>query len=373
MIKKLLAASIAAAAVAPMTASAVGDVTIYGKAHVMMIGNKVEPGVGGDDELYKNWELSSTNSRLGFKGTEDLGNGLKAIWKYETTVNITDGGSDGGTFGSARNAYLGLSGNWGSALFGRHDSPAKVAFYATGNDHLDGSIVDLNTFGHSQGNLLGGSDALAIPVQAQVFSDDRQDNVLAYISPSFSGFTVAAAVMPGEDRKDVRNANDGIADGASIGAMYANAGFKAGAGWEKIKGSGTTSTLPLPDDAFDDFKTWHLGGSYTFAGAYTIGGNYQKQKNLDFVDGVDLKSWALSGKAQFGNNAVILEYTKVKFETDANDEDGQEIGIALQHNFSKRTSAYLAFNKAKIDNAGPFPEEDDAKSTQYGLGMIHTF
>ena len=357
MNKKLLAAAIAATVAAPMAATAANDVTVYGKAHVMMINNDLD--LAGTANDVDNWELSSTNSRLGFKGSEDLGNGLKAIWKYETTVNITDGGAGGGTFGSARNAYLGLSGGFGSVLAGRHDSPSKVAFYATGNDHLDGSIVDLNGLGHAQASLSGNAGAGG---RGSVFVDERYDNVLAYISPSFSGLTVAAAVMPGEASGATPGANDGFADHYSLGVMYANACLKVGAGYESLS-DGTNAV------GSDDDDHWHIGGSYTF-GMFTVGGNYQDRENDNFVKGNDTKSWALTGKATFGNNAVILQYTDVTYETTgAPDLDADEIGIAFQHMFSKRTSAYVAYNKAEIDATGAA----DPDSTQYGVGMIHTF
>ena len=143
------------------------ETTLYGKIH-MDIRNSDQ----GDVD---NWTVNSNASRLGVKGSEDLGNGMKAIFQYETTYSGTDSSE---AFGAARNSYIGLAGNWGQVRVGRHDTPMKVAFYAAGNDHLADSIIDIN-------KTIG-------------FQEVRTNNAIAYISPSFSGFTLAAAIVPGE-------------------------------------------------------------------------------------------------------------------------------------------------------------------------------
>ena len=126
MNKKLIAVAIAAAVAAP--AAMAGDTTMYGKVH-MSINNSNDA-----------WYVSDHAARWGVKGSEDLGNGLKAIFKYEVSYDVDEGGA----FGSARNSYLGLAGGFGTFLVGRHDTPAKVAFYAAGNERLGDSIIDLN-------------------------------------------------------------------------------------------------------------------------------------------------------------------------------------------------------------------------------------
>lgn len=351
MNKKLIAAAIAAAVVAPAVSAA--DTTLYGKAHVFVANN--------DTNAKDNWTAESTNSRLGVKGSEDLGNGLKAIFKYETTVNITDGGAAGGTFGSARNAYLGLSGGFGTFLVGRHDTPAKVGFYAAGTDPLDGSIVDMNDNG---------------------FYERRLDNAIAYISPSFSGFTVAAAIVPGEQSGKAvaastttstvvttggsvkvvnttpasKNGADGLTDAYSLTAIYGGGGLKASVGYEVATSDFTGAT--------DDEKTWQLGASYTF-GDFTVGGNYQNTSDLGGANGVDMSIWALSGKANFGNNYVIAEYGNN--DTDTLD-DVSTLGLAVGHKFSKRTQVYAAYRSV---DTGKNNSSNDGDT--FALGMIHTF
>ena len=92
MNKKLLALAVAAA-LAPAAAMAdSGNVTIYGSLHMSvdsLKGNSSLDGTSNESEM----NISSNSSYIGFKGNEDLGNGLKAIWQMETQVGIGDTGS----------------------------------------------------------------------------------------------------------------------------------------------------------------------------------------------------------------------------------------------------------------------------------------
>ena len=127
MNKKLIAAAIGAAVVAAPAAFA--EATVYGKIHTDVRMN--DSSVPNSD----NYTVNSNASRLGFKGSEDLGNGLKAIYQIEMQFNSDGGTAQVGTagFSAQRNTFVGLSGDWGTAVVGKHDTPAKIAFYATGN------------------------------------------------------------------------------------------------------------------------------------------------------------------------------------------------------------------------------------------------
>ena len=94
MNKKILAAAVAAAMVAPAAALA-NDVTVYGIAHVSI------DYLDSDNQGIDGFDIASRASRLGFKGTEDLANGLKAIWKMEFGVDIADAGQCPGDLNGA--------------------------------------------------------------------------------------------------------------------------------------------------------------------------------------------------------------------------------------------------------------------------------
>lgn len=357
MNKKLLAAAIASAAVVGAPA-AFAESTLYGKFHTS-IDHVNTP--GGPNERY---EVNSRASRLGVKGSEDLGNGLKAIYQAEFSVS-TDGGSQqnvGNGWGSQRNTFIGLAGDWGTFLVGRHDTPAKMAFYASGNERLGDSIIDLNPGG---GAPIG------------VITELRANNAIAYVSPNFSGFTLAAAAVPGEESGN--SAADGLADHYSLGLMYSGFGLKASVGYESLDNQGRL-TFPVvgtlggaaPTDPETDIDVLQVGASYTFLGNFSVGAQYQDTTIEDAGPAfggsgdVDYEAWAITGKATFGNNAISAVYTMAEADAGPDLLDFDGWGIAAEHNFSKRTMAYVAYASGEDD-------ESDFEDDRFSVGMIHNF
>ena len=195
MNKKLVTLAVAAALAAPAIASA--DAILYGKLNVGI--NYID-----QNEGFKGWGLSDNrvikyafdnqylgiynpfittpqgpSNRLGVKGSEDLGNGLKAIYQIELGfISLTDTQQSAPSMNETitmRNTFVGLAGNFGTVLMGRHDTPLKI------------STGPLDLF----------ADTLADNNNTVGFQDLRVDNVMAYISPSFSGFQFAGAVHAG--------------------------------------------------------------------------------------------------------------------------------------------------------------------------------
>ncbi len=328
MDKKLIALAVAAAFAAP---TAMAQITLYGKVHADLLIT--------DDGEEKIWTINSRTSRLGFKGDTDLGNGMKALFKYEATYSGLDASKPGfnssGALGDARNSYVGLSGSRGTLVVGRHDTPAKMAFYAAGNDHLGDSILDLNKAG---------------------FTEERVNNSLVYIAPAMSGFKVAAAVMPGENSEE-----DSLVDSYSLGVMYKSKGLKVGVGYENLADTANTSTNT------EDTKMTQLGASYTLRNI-TVGGQYQNTKNYDNNADQTNKVLGLAVKTAFGKNALIANYVKQDVENSADrnkDSDSKHIGVALQHKFNKRANVYLAFNKQD--------KHDEEDANNIALGMMYSF
>ncbi len=368
MNKKLLAAAVVAAVAASPAAFA--DSTVYGKIHTSLDYADFDV---GDFDLSESesitggsWAVQSRASRLGFKGSEDLGNGLKAIYQIEFGI-VADGGdqqlsSDG--LSRLRNTFVGLSGDWGTALIGRHDTPMKMAFYAQGNEVLGDSIIDLN----SGSSIIG------------VMQETRANNAIAYVSPNFSGFTVAAAMVPGEEvdnslitparpyNAEGANASDSLADHYSLGAMYSGNGLKASAGYELLDNQAGGVAAGAGNI---NMKTWQFGGSYTMNN-FMLGAGYQDTSNFGFADNDDYTAYTVSGMYNFGNNGIGAVYTHSKLDPDAASDPERKTdgwGLEGEHNFSKRTKVYAAYawNKEKISGS------DDTTDQRFSLGMIHNF
>ena len=348
MNKKLVALAVAAAFAAPV---AMAELTLYGKVHADITLN--------DDGNNDEWSVNSPGSRLGFKGQTDLGNGMKAMFKYETTYDGLDNSTD--TLGSPRNSYVGLSGKKGTLILGRHDTPAKMAFYAAGNDHLGDSIIDFNKIDKGyqfdldgDGNFKNGDeyDTGEQPRSAG-FTEKREVNSILYVSPGMSGFKIAAAGMPGES---TANKGDALIDSYSVGLMYKGKGIQFGAGFENMAGAA-------------DSKMTQVGASYTFKNM-TLGAQFENTKNYDNIADRSKEVMGVSAKAVFGKNALIANYSMQDSEGGAlPNVESKNIGLAVKHTLSKRTNFYLAFNKQESD----LSVGNDTESDNIALGMMHSF
>lgn len=164
---------IALAAASAVSSSAVmADApTLYGKLNLNLAS------VDGKDT-----SVNSTASRFGIKGAEDLGNGLKAVYKVEFALNDVSGDKGTKETVSARNQYLGLAGGFGTVLLGKHDTPLKMS---QPSDLFNDGAADL-------GKLTNGV----------VSGEDRAGDVLAYVSPMFSNFKIIAAAVMGDEKGD---------------------------------------------------------------------------------------------------------------------------------------------------------------------------
>ena len=316
MKKKLLALAVAAAL--PMVSqAATADVTIYGKVHTSI--DYVDP--DGGDSIY---DVTSRASRLGFKGSEDLGDGLKLIWKMETTYNTAEGG-----FGSGRNTYIGLAGGWGTFLYGRHDTPMKMS---TGK--LDIFVDELADYNATAGLV-----------------DIRASDAIAYVSPSFSGLTLVGAVVPDADY-------DGTGDfgGAySIAAMYSNGGLFLAAAYEQ-----------LDDLVFGvDANHWRIGAGYDM-GDFHIGAVYADQTDLTALN-IDSKNYTINGSWAFGNNKLKGMWGQVDPD---NGSKTDAWAIGLDHNFSKRTKMYVQYADSEHGLQSTNPSGDQSGVS---FGMVHKF
>ncbi len=360
MNKKVIAVAIATAFAA---SGAYADATLYGKMH-----GSVDM-IDSDSTDNDNWEVNSRSSRLGVKGSEDLGGGLKAIYQLELGFNLSggsqgQGSSSNGVFGgNTRNTFVGLSGDWGTGFIGRHDTPAKVAFYGAGVENLGDSAIDLNTGSNLNRKLTGVNKNQPIGV----ISEYRANDTIVYVSPNFSGFTFLGAIIPGEDTSNVDDDRDGIADHWSLGAIYKGGGLKASLGYASYN-SGAPSNSPSGNGDVN-MKVAQASASYTF-GAFKIGGTYEYTDNYIWDKKSDYNAYAITGQYTFGNNEIDLAYTDGNYNS--KEDDGVEqtgYGIALAHNFSKRTKVYTAYAHGKYEPDQSSSDDNDI----FSLGMIHNF
>jgi len=297
MKKSLIALAVASAFAAPAFA-ATSNVDVYGKMHmsVSFFNDQPDTGAGSND-----MQISSNASRIGFKGAEDLGGGLSAIWQIESGVTADEGS---GTWAS-RNTFVGLKGNFGTTLLGKHDTPLKLV----------GRAVDLfgDTMADSR-NVMGGG------------SDTRANNVIAYISPSFSGLSFAAAYVTDLGTTEV----DG-SDVYNLNATYANGPLFVGVGYGDGDGH----------EALDLGAHWRVAAGYTF-GDFKVVGQYDRlEDNTDSVGNGDYDAWMLGAAYTMGN--VVLKGNYMSGEFDTSGVELEQWTVGADYNLSKRTAVYALY------------------------------
>jgi predicted porin len=351
-------------------------------------------GIGGS--------VNDRANRLGVKGSEDLGNGLKAIYQVEFGLNIADGSSI-----SYRNSFAGIAGDFGTVLVGRHDTPMKI----------------------SSGKLDLFSDTMADYNGTVGFHDVRAPRAVAYISPSFSGVSFAAATIAGGATGDDGNVNDdSLASGYSLALIYKNGPFYGSAAYE-VMGNEMfmdTETSLLGENCVDDdgnqalscdfigddFSKWRIGLGLLDWNGFTLTAIYEQQDDLPagqqyetvgFIDpngnvtfdtqtGISSQElWQVQAGYSFGNNMVKAMYgavdrdegSKSAFnqtrQTLALNSIREDLGgdreawaIGFDHNFSKRTKVYALYTDVS-DDLSDDPRVEGAEWSGFSLGLIHSF
>jgi len=336
MNKKLLTLAVAAAMVAPLAAQAGNSgPTVYGVAHA-----SVE---NIDDDSVQNdvWNVVSRQSRWGIKGSEDLGNGLSAIYKFEFQIDIDDA-NGAASNEMSRNQYVGLAHkDMGTLLLGRHDSPMK--FMTISRDQFNTKLGDWN-------EVTGNSGVTAA-------RDRRVNDAILYKSPKFSGFEAAAMISPGESQTA-----DGLADGiTSIGARYVNGPIYVGAAWEE-------SDFDTGAAGWEEETTWRVAASYDIAG-FKVSGLYEDNEDVGGIN-VDGETWQLALSYKFGNTVVKGMYQEGEEDNiGAADDEYEAFAIGVDHNLSKRTQVYAVYTETDDETSGANNNDIDA----FGAGIIHKF
>ena len=340
MKKSLIALAVAGTVAAPAAFAATANVDIYGIMNIA---------IQDTDANNVDLDVVDNVSRIGFKGSEDLGGGLKAIWQIEQGLNAST--ADQTAFGGKglRNTFVGLSGGFGTALIGRHDTPYKL------------STVKYDIFGDTIADYNGGAGSGAAPLDGVALIDAGQDarasNAIAYISPTWSGFHFAAAVVTSMDQL---NSGD-TTDAYSLAGMYANGPLTVDAGYQVVKSAGLLGA--------DDTKAMKIGAGYTF-GDFKVGVVYEDVSDYDGFN--DRDSVLVSGAYNMGAITLKALYGQADLENagaGGQDLDQDLWAIGMDYALSKRTTAYVVYGNG----------DDDSKATNSGdvsgwnIGMKHSF
>lgn len=346
MKKSLIALAVMAASGAAMAQS---SVTLFG------VVDEAVTYVNGANNWNGLQSGGNATSRIGFRGVEDLGGGLKAQFWLEAGILADSGsGQSGGASGSGlefkRRSTVSLLGNFGEVRLGRSTTAAYDAVSRYDN---------FGTVG------VGGSQQ-----SAQLI---RVSNMLSYYTPDFSGFKAGINYGFGEVAGDNRASRY---VGASL--TYDNGPLSLGLGVDRLN---RAANVPA---SLEDMTRWGLGGSYNF-GVVKLASSYTsttfkpvtglKDKDRGLYIGLSAPVGA-AGEAKISYNRYENKFDGVKLKAD-------QIALGYVHNMSKRTAVYgtYAYIKNKDNNGAALgmtlgtPATVKTNGSQHGLqvGIRHAF
>jgi predicted porin len=234
MQKKIIALEVAG--LVSGAAYAQTNVTIYGVADAGYTYFSI------DDSKFSGIQSGGRNgSRVGFRGEEALGNGLKAIFTYEFGTSLdTNAGIN-----STCLVFVGLSGSFGAVTFGRRASPTYL-FLGRANANDITSV-------HPTNLMLDNADVFKT---LSTGGNGRWDNSIAYNSPNWSGFDVHTIYSFGETDRDSFGDASKDASKVGIGVSYTNGLLYLTAMYQGV--------LDTSDDIDDGSNGWAIGGNYDF-------------------------------------------------------------------------------------------------------------
>lgn len=323
MKKSLLALAVFGVFAVSGTASAQSNVTVYGI---------VDLGItrSSSDTADAAWQMTSGNaagSRLGFRGTEDLGGGLSASFMFESGINATTGAQVGGlAFG--RQSWLSVKGNFGALTFGRQWTPVYTTLF---------------TIDPFQDGLAGGSSGF---LGRNVFSTAgvRVNRAIDY-KITAGAFSADVAYSFGDVAGSSANRQ------ISAAAAYSAGPLKVLVGLHNAKNAADTGSAKLA----------LVGGTYDFGAAKLHLGFDNQKSDAAGVTTADANNVLIGVTVPLGQGHVLASYNRYDDDTAAN-ADMAKFGIAYTYHLSKRTTLYTSYAHTDLNSV-----------TRLNAGIRHKF
>lgn len=320
MKKSLLA--LAALAAVSGSAFAQSSVTIYGR---------VDQGFAQEADAAKNRQIrAGSANRLGFRGVEDLGGGLKAFFQFEHRFDAGDGTANA-TFWEGK-SFVGVRTTFGDFYLGREDNPAYAISQAAG-DPFGTDTVAANT------SILSGRIAT-----------NRYANSVNYRG-SFSGVTLGAQIAEADGSKAQSTGEDRP---WSVAASWTGGPFTVGVGHENPANENAEWTTI---NGAWDFKVVKLIALYGF------GNTNADDERRGYIIGATAPLGNGEFKASYGvlENEAAVGGAKTKLD--------KQIGLGYHYALSKRTTIYADFVNEKRDGIDASGNEKNG----FDLGLKHNF
>ena len=346
MKKSLLALAVLTAVTG--AASAQSSVTLYGKVDLGMV---LDSGNAGGKSIRLASGVTG-GSRLGFKGVEDLGGGMKASFQLETgyCADSTAGAPNfctGGNNFMGRQAHGDLTGAFGAISAGRQ--------YSLGFNNL----ATIDPFGAGYAGQANNQDGAASANYLVDPSGVRLNNSVTYSTPNVAGFTGSAEVAFGET---TGNWAAGRETGA--GVNYASGPAYVGFTFYDLSNAGGNGAAK---------KVFTFGGSYDF-GVVKVHALAQKLSGPSTLDQLNIMAGVTVPIA--GGN-LMASYVRHNDRVSTSNLDANQIGVGYQYPLSKRTALYTSFARIQNQHGAIFKvgnaTEVGTGNKAFNAGVVHNF
>jgi len=311
--------------------------------------------VAGSSKLKRLDSGNMSTSYFGFKGSEDLGGGLKAGFTLESFL-LADSGGAGRVPGVdafwARNANLSLSGGFGMLRLGRMGPPMFVSsllFNAYGDSFgYSPTIRQYYNFPHgTQSN------------NAPLVGDSGWNNAIGYTTPRMGGLTANLMVAAGEGAANAR--------GPNIGAnlLYSAGPLAFTVAWQKVEAQGTLGRGISAFPGFSSQSAMQFGASYDlkFAKFFVQYGSIETKATRE----VETKNLNLSASVPVGGGAILAAWGSSESTTAgvAGKPESEMLTLGYNYKLSKRTDVYALYMSDKYTGK--------SSGTTLAAGVRHTF
>lgn len=326
MKQKILSTMIGTVMAGSMSIAA-ADGTFFG--HIDTSANATDQD-GGNDDI--NFDCNTCS--IGYKGHEDLGNGLKAIYFLDFQYDVF---SRDETSLLDRDQWLGLAGsNWGQIRWGTISTPYKS----------HGAMIDPLYRTALQGRSRGLQSDFHNGAGENL--EGRAEQTARYDSPDWNGFKAAAFYTLDSDRSDGFGGTEDN-DPYGVGAQYSNGNLLVFGDWQDNDGS--------KKDVGGEISAWKAGGKYSvkaFGMKFGFYGQYEDstfdEASAAMTTDFDLQVWHVAGSVGIGNAFAYVGWGQGEFDFSAGDHDKYDaLTIAAVYNFSKRTMVYAGYNQVDCD------------------------
>ena len=291
-----------------------------------------------------------STSYLGFKGSEDLGGGLRANFALDSFLLVDSGGAGrvpGVDAFWARNAWVGVTGGFGGLRLGRMGTPLFV------------STLIFNAWGDSFGYSPAIRQYFSAPYGTPVVGDTGWNNAIGYGTPSMGGLSANVLFALGE-----RGANS-KGNNVSANVLYFGGPVALTGAWQSVKTQGTLGRGISAFPGFDEQTAWQAAGSYDLK-AVKFSVQYGEVET-DAVADVKVKNTHFSASVPIGAGKLLATYGLGKISTQgvSATRESKMFTVGYDYYLSKRTDIYALYMSDKFTGL--------SSGNTLAAGIRHTF